>query len=110
MSPSDIVMQVHKHSHARSSSWRSISCTISSRSPPRAASRARLSSGIPRNLRLAAGSRRSSYGAPLFDRTTHTVNLTPAGESFRQTAEDILRRLAASRLDAQELARGAPTC
>lgn len=46
-------------------------------------------------------------GTPLFDRTPHTVNLTPAGESFRQTAEDILRRLAAGRLDAQEQARGA---
>lgn len=46
-------------------------------------------------------------GTPLFDRTTHTVNLTPAGEAFRLTAEDILRRLAAGRLEAQERARGA---
>ncbi|MHC2435123.1 LysR family transcriptional regulator [Bradyrhizobium sp. USDA 4451] len=46
-------------------------------------------------------------GAPLLERTTHSVNLTPAGEVFRQTAEDILRRLAAGRLEAQERARGA---
>jgi len=46
-------------------------------------------------------------GTPLFDRTPHIVSLTPAGESFRQTAEDILRRLTAGRLDAQEQARGA---
>ena len=46
-------------------------------------------------------------GTPLFDRTTHTVSLTSAGEVFLQTAEDILRRLAAGRLEAQERARGA---
>jgi DNA-binding transcriptional LysR family regulator len=46
-------------------------------------------------------------GTPLFDRTTHAVNLTPAGETFRHTVEDILRRLAAGRLEAQERARGA---
>ncbi|MGL3109950.1 LysR family transcriptional regulator [Bradyrhizobium sp. BR 1432] len=46
-------------------------------------------------------------GAPLLDRTTHSVNLTAAGEGFRETAEDVLRRLAAGRLDAQERARGA---
>ena len=46
-------------------------------------------------------------GTALFDRTTHTVSLTAAGEVFRQTAEDILRRLAAGRLEAQERARGA---
>ncbi|MBR1175243.1 LysR family transcriptional regulator [Bradyrhizobium sp. KB893862 SZCCT0404] len=46
-------------------------------------------------------------GASLLDRTTHSVNLTPAGEVFRQIAEDVLRRLAAGRLEAQERARGA---
>jgi DNA-binding transcriptional LysR family regulator len=46
-------------------------------------------------------------GAPLLERTTHSVRLTPAGEAFRQTAEDILRRLTAGRLEAQERARGA---
>ncbi|MGY3697241.1 DNA-binding transcriptional LysR family regulator [Bradyrhizobium sp. USDA 3240] len=45
-------------------------------------------------------------GAALFERTTHVVHLTAAGEAFRLTAEDIVRRLAACRLEAQELARG----
>ncbi|GGI25803.1 LysR family transcriptional regulator [Bradyrhizobium sp. GCM10027634] len=46
-------------------------------------------------------------GASLLDRTTHSVNLTPAGEAFRHTADDIVRRLSAGRLEAQERARGA---
>ncbi|MCP3442164.1 LysR family transcriptional regulator [Bradyrhizobium sp. CCGUVB14] len=46
-------------------------------------------------------------GAALFERTTHAVSLTPAGDAFRLTAEDIIRRLSAGRLEAQELARGA---
>ncbi|MET3912532.1 DNA-binding transcriptional LysR family regulator [Bradyrhizobium sp. S3.3.6] len=46
-------------------------------------------------------------GAALFERTTHAVSLTPAGDAFRLTAEDIVRRLSAGRLEAQELARGA---
>lgn len=46
-------------------------------------------------------------GTALFDRTTHTVRLTSAGEVFHQTAEDILRRLSAGRLEAQERAHGA---
>jgi DNA-binding transcriptional LysR family regulator len=45
-------------------------------------------------------------GTPLLDRTTRNVKLTEAGEAFRETAEDILRRLSAGRLDAQERARG----
>lgn len=43
-------------------------------------------------------------GAPLFFRTTHKVEFTPAGESFRQTAEDVLRRLAVGRSIAREQA------
>ena len=45
-------------------------------------------------------------GAALFERTTHAVSLTAAGEAFRLTAEDVIRRLSAGRLEAQELARG----
>jgi DNA-binding transcriptional LysR family regulator len=45
-------------------------------------------------------------GAALFERTTHAVSLTAAGDAFRLTAEDIIRRLSAGRLEAQELARG----
>jgi DNA-binding transcriptional LysR family regulator len=43
-------------------------------------------------------------GAPLFNRTTHKVFLSPAGEAFRLTAEEILRRLEAGRLEAREQA------
>ena len=32
-------------------------------------------------------------GTPLFERSTHTITLTPAGESFRPVAEDVLRRV-----------------
>jgi DNA-binding transcriptional LysR family regulator len=32
-------------------------------------------------------------GAPLFDRTTHRVALTPGGDRFRPLAEDLVRRL-----------------
>lgn len=43
-------------------------------------------------------------GAPLFVRTTHKVLLTPSGDVFRVTAEDVLRRLAAGRSEAKEQA------
>jgi DNA-binding transcriptional LysR family regulator len=46
-------------------------------------------------------------GAALFERTTHAVSFTAAGEAFRLTAEDVIRRLSSGRLEAQELARGA---
>jgi len=45
-------------------------------------------------------------GAALFERTTHAVSLTSAGEAFRLAAEDVIRRLSSGRLEAQELARG----
>lgn len=41
-------------------------------------------------------------GAPLLFRTTHKVELTPAGESFRHAAEDVLRRLEVGRSVARE--------
>ncbi len=110
MSGSDIIMQdVHKHLE----SWERLVeinwlhdfiAVAGTRSFSRAAEQ--------RNSSQPALSRRIQAlelwtGTPLFDRTTHTVNLTPAGDAFRQTAEDILRRLAAGRLEAQECARGA---
>jgi LysR family transcriptional regulator, hypochlorite-specific transcription factor HypT len=36
-------------------------------------------------------------GTPLFERSSHTLTLTQAGETFRHTAEDVLRRLLAGR-------------
>lgn len=44
-------------------------------------------------------------GTPLFERKTHTLTLTPAGESFRAVAEDILRRLTVGRDEALQAAR-----
>ncbi|WP_407178867.1 LysR family transcriptional regulator [Bradyrhizobium sp. STM 3562] len=44
-------------------------------------------------------------GAPLFERTSHTLTLTPAGKTFRSVAEDVLRRLVAGREEALEVAR-----
>jgi LysR family transcriptional regulator, hypochlorite-specific transcription factor HypT len=44
-------------------------------------------------------------GTPLFERSTHTVALTPAGEMFRPVAEDVLRRIYGGREEALEIAR-----
>lgn len=46
-------------------------------------------------------------GASLFDRSTHSVRLTPAGESFLPAAEDMIRRLRFAREDALGAARAA---
>jgi DNA-binding transcriptional LysR family regulator len=44
-------------------------------------------------------------GTPLFERSTHTITLTPSGESFRPVAEDVLRRVSVGREEALEVAR-----
>jgi LysR family transcriptional regulator, hypochlorite-specific transcription factor HypT len=44
-------------------------------------------------------------GTPLFERSTHTLTLTPAGETFRPVAEDVLRRVQLGRAEALEVAR-----
>ena len=46
-------------------------------------------------------------GATLVDRSTHTVRLTAAGERFRSTAEETLRRLHHGRAEARATARAA---
>lgn len=43
-------------------------------------------------------------GVQLFFRTTHRVTLSPAGEAFRLTAEEVLRRLEAGRSEAKDRA------
>jgi DNA-binding transcriptional LysR family regulator len=43
-------------------------------------------------------------GASLFDRATHSVTLTAAGERLLPAAEEILRRLKISRTDASNAA------
>ncbi|KZD06342.1 LysR family transcriptional regulator [Oceanibaculum pacificum] len=48
-------------------------------------------------------------GAPLFDRSTHRIGLTPAGAAFRPLAEDIARRLAHSREAVRQAAGAAAT-
>ena len=53
--------------------------------------------GLSRRIR----SLETWVGASLFDRNTHTVRLTNAGESFRPVAEDILRRLQLGREEAR---------
>ena len=44
-------------------------------------------------------------GTQLFERSTHTITLTAAGESFRPVAEDVLRRVLVGREEALEVAR-----
>ncbi|MDR6291840.1 DNA-binding transcriptional LysR family regulator [Inquilinus ginsengisoli] len=44
-------------------------------------------------------------GTTLFDRSTHSVRLTPAGERFRPAAEEMLRRLQIGRQDALSAAQ-----
>jgi LysR family transcriptional regulator, hypochlorite-specific transcription factor HypT len=44
-------------------------------------------------------------GTPLFERSSHTLTLTPAGKTFRTVAEDVLRRVVSGREEALEVAR-----
>src|ERR1700741_1604919 len=44
-------------------------------------------------------------GTPLCERSSHTLTLTPAGTTFRNVAEDVLRRVVAGREEALEVAR-----
>jgi LysR family transcriptional regulator, hypochlorite-specific transcription factor HypT len=44
-------------------------------------------------------------GTPVFERSSHTLTLTPAGRAFRTVAEDVMRRLLAGRDEALEAAR-----
>jgi DNA-binding transcriptional LysR family regulator len=46
-------------------------------------------------------------GSPLFDRGTHMVELTPAGERLKPFAEEILRQLETARRDAMSAAQAA---
>lgn len=46
-------------------------------------------------------------GSPLFDRATHSVELTPAGERLKPFAEEVLRQLEAGRRDALSAAQAA---
>jgi LysR family transcriptional regulator, hypochlorite-specific transcription factor HypT len=48
-------------------------------------------------------------GANRFDRTTHSVSLTAAGERLRPAAEEILRRLQIARLSTVPLSALGPT-
>lgn len=62
-----------------------------------------------RNVSQPAFSRRIRMledwvGAPLFNRDTHRVELTPAGREFRPIAEDILRQVVAGRALVREVA------
>lgn len=64
-----------------------------------------------RNVSQPAFSRRvrlleTWLGAPLFNRDTHRVALTPAGEQWRPTAEDLLRRLYQGREQTRAVAEG----
>jgi len=49
----------------------------------------------------------SWLGYPLFDRHTHRLSLTPAGETFLGVAEEVLARLSRGREEAREAARTA---
>jgi DNA-binding transcriptional LysR family regulator len=63
-----------------------------------------------RNVTQPAFSRRIQsleqwLDAPLFDRSTHTIQLTPAGESFQAVARAVLNQLASGRDLAQQAMR-----
>jgi len=64
-----------------------------------------------RNVTQPAFSRRiraleTWVGVPLFDRDTHRLALTPAGEAFHPVADDLLQRLARGRQEARDAAAG----
>jgi LysR family transcriptional regulator, hypochlorite-specific transcription factor HypT len=44
-------------------------------------------------------------GATLFDRSTHPIEMTPAGQMFRPIAEEVLRRLLQSRDEIRQIGR-----
>lgn len=70
----------------------------------RAAERRHLSQpAFSRRIRLLE----TWVGASLVNRDTHRVVLTPAGEQWKMTAEEALRRLNLGRAHAQEIAEGA---
>jgi DNA-binding transcriptional LysR family regulator len=63
-----------------------------------------------RNVTQPAFSRRIRMleewvGTPLVDRSTHQIALTPAGESFRPVADEIIRRMLLGRQEARETAQ-----
>ena len=65
-----------------------------------------------RNISQPAFSRRirmleTWLGADLFTRDTHKIELTPAGEQFRPTAEEVLRRVYVAREQVRDTAQGA---
>ncbi len=65
-----------------------------------------------RNISQPAFSRRirmleTWLGADLFVRDTHRIGLTLAGEQFRPTAEEVLRRVYLAREQAREISQGA---
>lgn len=65
-------------------------------------------SAIERSITQPAFSRRIKslenwMGASLIDRSSYPTRLTPAGEIFRSTAEDILRRIGMARMDIADL-------
>jgi DNA-binding transcriptional LysR family regulator len=65
-----------------------------------------------RNMTQPAFSRRVRaledwVGTPLFDRGSHRISLTPAGEQFRAVAQDVLRRLYQGRQQALETGHAA---
>ena len=65
-----------------------------------------------RNISQPAFSRRIRMlekwlGADMFVRDTHRIELTPAGEQFRSTAEDVLRRVYMAREQVREISQGA---
>ena len=67
-----------------------------------------------RNVSQPAFSRRirlleAWLGAPLFNRDTHRVALTSAGEQWRPSAEDLLRRLYLGRDQTRAIAEGSTT-
>lgn len=71
-------------------------------------------SAAARHVTQSAFSRRIQalelwLGAPLIDRSTYPTSLTPEGKRFRETAEETVRMLQASRLDLRAgTARGGP--
>lgn len=64
-----------------------------------------------RNVSQPTFSRRVKHleewvGAPLVERDTHRVRLTPAGQEFLTVAEEVVRRLVSGRNEAREIAAG----
>lgn len=88
--------------------WNGDTCATSSHSPRNATSvaRGRACTSRSRRCRSRSSSSRPSSGFQLLTRSTHRVDLTPAGKQYLERARSILAKVDAAREEAQLIRDG----